>query len=189
VSWRNVNVLGGGGGGGVVRQGARDASAEGWWLANTTRIGAIGIARGEFSGAPQFLEVDSIFRLRTVTALPSFSAISRTGAGYETQRGIAFGCSLGIVRCFIDPAAPLLGGGSIYCGYILFLNRSAAAAGGESPLGALVLPVEPGKYYDISSEVFSEPFSSGLRVVLSTTPTVVTLPPANYARFTVLALA
>jgi len=152
----------------------------------TTKIGAVAMYREENG--------DTLRRARCTTQnepvvqplAVSMGTSSRTsGAPYEAQRGINFGCTPAFIRCFVSPTATnATTGGTTF--YLLLINKSSAAANADTPYGADVIPIVAGQLAQADLSGCAESFTSGCQAVLSETPHQVTLPGSNYGRFTIL---
>jgi hypothetical protein len=157
----------------------------------TTKIGAVIMGREENGDTLRRVRTTSQNDLYVQPLAIALSTTSRTsGSSYEAQRGVNFGCSPTFVRCFVHPdavnATRVAAGKSATRFYLLFVNKSSAAANGEAPLGADAIPVEADTCVQVDMSGCSEAFTSGCQVVLSETPHLVTLPGSNYGRFTII---
>lgn len=150
-------------------------------MPTTTSVGAILICRNENTLTPALVACTTGGAVRVSASQSGYTATSRSTGSLEQQRGITFGCSLGFVRVFVDPTAATLVtiGTRNIAAWLIIVNKGSAATNGDVPHGALVYGLEAGETREINTLVFQDVCTSGLRAVLSTTSTLVTLGPTG----------
>jgi len=157
----------------------------------TTLVGACLMIYDSNAAQWKRAEGDSSRRLLVVPSALAMSVTGRTsGAPYEFQRGIGFGCTPSFVRVFLHPdasnATRVGAGKSATRFYVLLINKGSAAANTDTPFGADVFPLEADSTAQIDLSGVAESMTSGCQVVISETPHQVLLPATAYGRFTII---